>query len=112
MRETSDFNLKYIVYFAVALLVGLTVVLGGATWVFKTFIKRDVREQVVRSEVQPVQVGPRAPQLQVNPVQENQAYLAEQREVLSKYGWVDQDHSVARIPIDRAMDIVAQENLK
>jgi uncharacterized protein (DUF58 family) len=112
MRETSDFNLRYIVYFAVALVVGLAVVLAGATWVFKTFIKRDVREEVVRSEVQPVQVGPREPRLQVNPQQENQAYLAEQRAVLSKYGWVDQDHSVARIPIDRAMDIVAQEGLK
>src|SRR5262245_64840624 len=112
MRETSDFNLKYIAYFAAALLLGLAVIFAGATWVFKTFVKRDVREQVVRSEVQPVQVGPIAPRLQVSPDQENQAYLAEQRETLSKYGWLDQDHSVARIPIDRAMDIVAQEGLK
>jgi hypothetical protein len=112
MRETTDFNLKYIVYFAVSLLVGLAVVLAGATWVFKTFIKRDEKEQVVRSEVQPVQVGTREPQLQVSPQQENQEYLAEQRQALSKYGWVDQARGIAHIPIDRAMDIVAQEGLK
>jgi len=112
MRETSDFNLKYVVYFAVALLVGLAVVLGGLTWVFKTFVKRDQREQVVRSEVQPVEVGPREPRLQITPEQENQQYLAEQREALSKYGWVDQSRGIAHIPIDRAMDIVAQEGLK
>jgi hypothetical protein len=112
MRETTDFNLKYIVYFAVSLLVGLAVVLVGATWIFKTFVKRDEKEQVVRSEVQPVEVGPREPQLQISPDQENQAYLAEQREALSNYGWVDQARGIAHIPIDRAMDIVAQEGLK
>jgi hypothetical protein len=112
MRETTDFNLRYIVYFAVALLVGLAVVLAGATWVFKTFIKRDEREQVVRSEVQPVQVGPREPRLQIDPEQENQQYLAEQRRTLSTFGWVDRGNGIARIPIDRAMDIVAQERLK
>ena len=112
MRETTDFNLKYIAYFAVSLLVGLAVVLAVSTWVFKTFVKRDEREQVVRSEVQPVQVGPREPQLQISSEQENQAYLAEQREELSKYGWVDQARGIAHIPIDRAMDIVAQEGLK
>ena len=112
MRETTDFNLKYIVYSAAALLVGLAVVLAGATWVFKTFVKHDEREQVIRSEVQPVQVGPREPKLQINPEQENQEYLAEQRQTLSTFGWVDQGSGIARIPIDRAMDIVAQEGLK
>jgi len=50
--------------------------------------------------------------LQISPEQENQQYLAEQREALSKYGWVDQSRGIAHIPIDRAMDIVAQEGLK
>ena len=112
MRETTDFNLKYIVYFAAALLVGLAVVLAGATWVFKTFVKRDEREQAVRSEVQPIPVGPREPKLQIDPEQENQDYLVEQRQMLSTFEWVDQDRGIARIPIDRAMDIVAQESLK
>jgi hypothetical protein len=112
MRETSDFNLKYIVYFAVALVVGLAVIFAGATWVFKTFIKYDEREQVVRSEVLPVQVGSRQPKLQIDPEQENQQYLAEQRQTLSTFGWVDQASGIARIPIDRAMDIVAQGGMK
>jgi hypothetical protein len=112
MRETTDFNPKYVVYFAAGLLVGLAVVLAGATWVFKTFVRHDVREQTVRSEVPPVQVGPREPKLQINPEQENQQYLAEQRQTLSTFGWVDKGGGVARIPIERAMDIVAQEGVK
>ncbi len=31
----------------------------------------------------------------------------QQREDLSSYGWVDEDHGVVRIPIDRAIDLVA-----
>jgi hypothetical protein len=30
----------------------------------------------------------------------------EQRAKLEHYGWVDRDHGVARIPIDRAIDLV------
>jgi hypothetical protein len=32
---------------------------------------------------------------------------AEQREALEHYGWVDRDAGMARIPVERAMDIVA-----
>jgi len=31
----------------------------------------------------------------------------QQRQDLSSYGWVDEDHGVVRIPIDRAIDLVA-----
>lgn len=33
-------------------------------------------------------------------------YDAEQRSLLSSYGWVDQSKSVARIPIERAMELL------
>ena len=34
---------------------------------------------------------------------------ADQLETLNSYGWVDQQASVARIPINRAMELVVQE---
>lgn len=34
---------------------------------------------------------------------------AEQRASLDRWGWVDRDAGVARIPIDRAMDLVAAD---
>ena len=37
---------------------------------------------------------------------------AAQVEILNSYGWVDQANGVARIPIDRAMDLVAQESAR
>ena len=37
--------------------------------------------------------------------------LKKQNEVLGSYDWVDQQNGVVRIPIDRAMDLVAQRGL-
>jgi hypothetical protein len=37
--------------------------------------------------------------------------LKKQNEVLESYDWVDQNNGLVRIPIDRAMDLVAQRGL-
>jgi len=37
--------------------------------------------------------------------------LKKENEILGSYDWVDQRNGVARIPIDRAMDLVAQRGL-
>jgi hypothetical protein len=37
--------------------------------------------------------------------------LKKQNEVLSSYDWVDQQNGIVRIPIDRAMDLLAQHGL-
>jgi hypothetical protein len=37
--------------------------------------------------------------------------LKKENEVLGSYDWVDQKNGVVRIPIDRAMDLVAQQGL-
>ena len=36
---------------------------------------------------------------------------ASKRRELTSYGWVDREHGVARIPIDRAMDLVVEGRL-
>ena len=37
-----------------------------------------------------------------------QEIRAEDDKLVNSYGWVDQAHGIARIPIDRALDLVAQ----
>jgi hypothetical protein len=37
--------------------------------------------------------------------------LKKENDVLESYDWVDQNNGVVRIPIDRAMDLVAQRGL-
>jgi hypothetical protein len=36
---------------------------------------------------------------------------AAEDKILNGYGWVDREHGVARIPIDRAIDLLAQRGL-
>lgn len=52
-----------------------------------------------------------APQLEVNERTELNDERLREEDTLSTYGWVDQKAGVVRIPIDRAMDLVAQHGL-
>lgn len=50
------------------------------------------------------------PTLQPHPTQEINAFRAEKTQVLSSYGWVDKQGGIARIPVDRAIAILAAQH--
>jgi len=52
------------------------------------------------------------PRLLINQTLDMQEFRASQQSVLDSYGWVDRDHGVVRIPIDRAIDLLAQRGLE
>ncbi len=52
-----------------------------------------------------------APQLEVNERTELNGERLREEDTLSTYGWVDEKAGVVRIPIDRAMDLLAQRGL-
>jgi len=54
---------------------------------------------------------PPGPRLQANPERELAAYRAEQAAQATSYGWVDREAGVARIPIERAIDLLAERGL-
>jgi hypothetical protein len=45
--------------------------------------------------------------LQAHPAQDIRAFADEKKQVLDRYEWIDRDHTIARIPIDRAMALLA-----
>jgi hypothetical protein len=51
------------------------------------------------------------PRLQSNPTIDMMDVRREERARIASYGWVDQKAGIARIPIERAMDILAQKGL-
>ena len=55
-----------------------------------------------------VLVGPR---LLVNQAHDMQEFRASQQSVLDSYDWVDRDHGVVRIPIERAIDLLAERGM-
>jgi hypothetical protein len=50
------------------------------------------------------------PRLQADPAAELLRYRREQAALLQGYGWVDREHAIARMPIERAMQRVAAES--
>jgi hypothetical protein len=51
------------------------------------------------------------PRLQERPVSELDRMKAMERRRMDAYGWVDQSAGIAFIPVERAMDILAQRRL-
>jgi len=51
------------------------------------------------------------PQLQPDPVADYNVYRLSAKEILDSYGWVDRNAGIARIPIDKAMDLVVERGL-
>jgi hypothetical protein len=52
-----------------------------------------------------------APRLQPDPVADLNKFRAYEDEVLNTYGWVNQQTGAVHIPIEKAIDIVAQQGL-
>lgn len=49
--------------------------------------------------------------LQVDPTADMVKFRAEEEKVLSEYAWVDEGAGIARIPVRRALDLVAEKGL-
>jgi hypothetical protein len=54
---------------------------------------------------------PPQPRLEETPVKDLREIRAEEERILTTYGWVDKSTSTVRIPIDRAIDLLAQRGI-
>jgi hypothetical protein len=54
---------------------------------------------------------PPEPRLQSAPITDLKEMRAAEDKLLNGYGWVDQAHGVVRVPIDRAIEMLAQRGL-
>ena len=98
---------QFALWLAVAMVISFGIVYG-------TFYFFEGRERAYDAATQkyPLAVGqvkePPTPNLQKQPFKD--VYMLRQAEAakLGSYGWVDKDGGVARIPIDRAMDVMMQ----
>ena len=73
--------------------------------------EQDTRESNTEKTYEKIQQKFPAPRLEGNEVTEINDFRYQQDETLSSYAWVDQNGGVVRIPIDRAMQLVAQRGL-
>jgi hypothetical protein len=64
----------------------------------------------VRAADAPLALPPGIPSIDANQAGTLRQLRAREQALLTEYGWIDRDAAVARIPIRRAMEILAQQS--
>ena len=112
-EETLDreLNIRAILYFGLGL-VATIVVFGVLMWVL-TVQFRDAR--IAQDPPPPAlpearqSYPPTGPLLQAFPEHDLRELLARDREAVERYAWVDQEAGIARVPIERAMELLIEQ---
>ncbi len=105
MHEESDVNVWAVGKFAIGLIflcaISLTLLFG-----FFKYMQSETGGKAM-GEVK----LPPSPRLEEAPSVDLKSMRTAEDEILSGYGWVDQQKGLVRIPIARAMDVVVQRGL-
>ena len=129
--ERRDIRAADVIYFLIGLAVAVAFAYFIARGVYRYLDKRYENEQAPASPLVsaapsdtrriPPQFGNNyekylqqdfpAPQLEINERTELNDIRRREEDTLSTYGWVDQKSGAVRIPIDRAMDLLAERGL-
>ena len=107
-HESMQIRAKSIVLFALGLVVlGLAIhVLLG--WVMGRFVRQEVKIEASKPPLFAAAVDYSGPHLQGDPAADRIRIQKQQLGQLSSYGWVDRKTKIVHIPIDRAMDLLAE----
>lgn len=108
--EHSDAHVRPLALFGAGLAVLILAVLLVSHWILSSF-ESETRAEQAPDPLASLREPPAGPRLQANPAEE----LAEERrredELLSQYGWIDATNGVVRIPIERAMALLAERGI-
>jgi hypothetical protein len=110
-HEERDVPLRPLIIsgMSLALLVGLSLFV---MWLlFDYFAARRARLEVVPSPVFEARQLPPEPRLQISPQQDMRQMRAAEMAALHSYGWVDRQAGIVRIPIARAIELLAERGL-
>ena len=108
-HEHSDVAIRPIVVAGVGLTIALFVVAGLMLGLYDVFAAREARLSPPANPLAAAE-GPRLPpqpRLQVHPVRDLRELREAENNILDHYAWVDKSAGVVRIPIDRAIDLLA-----
>ena len=112
-HETSDAQAGPIIRFLIFLAV-TSITVAGLMVVFHDYLDR--REAAEKVNRYPVAAGrerplPPPPRLQTEPFENIKDLRRAERRLLDDYQWVDRKAGTVRIPVERAMEIVAERGL-
>jgi hypothetical protein len=112
-HEETDAEVGPLVRFAIFLTL-VTLVCAALTAGFYKYL--DSREQAEKTRRYPLTAGverplPPAPRLQTYPFDDVKAMRRHEAKLLDHYTWVDKNAGTVRIPVDRAIELLAAKGL-
>jgi hypothetical protein len=111
--EHGDVNFKALSKFAIGLVITAIFSAGLVLGIFQYLLHREggVPASRIESPAQDARQLPPEPRLEETPMTDLQEMRAAEDQVLRSYGWLDQPNGIVRLPIDRAMELIAQRGL-
>lgn len=106
-----DIDVRKISWTVIGILV-LTLVSMAAMWGLLVYLESRAERtapEVPALHLQAAEEPPPGPRLQATPERDLLRMRAEETEVLTTYGWSDREAGTVRVPIDRAMEMLAAE---
>jgi hypothetical protein len=111
-HETKDVNALAIGLFGVSLAALCVVAVILLIGLFRFFDRQEAASHAPSEAPAAAMPGlPPQPKLQEHEHEDLKRMRSQEDQILGSYGWVDKDKGVVRIPIDRAMELLAQRNL-
>ncbi len=109
LHEGDEIKARPVLLLGGGLVIIIGVVLAAMSWLFAFFGR--YHGVGVASPVAEGRTLPPAPRLQVTPAHDLGSMRENEERLLKTYEWVDQPAGVVRIPIHRAIEVVAQKGL-
>ena len=110
-HERRDMPVRAMAWIMLAFIVAGGIINVCVVWLTGRLEFRRIDSFPPASPVADVRPLPPPPRLQVSPADDLRAMRQREAEVLESYGWVDRGKGVVRIPIERAMKLIAERGL-
>jgi len=111
--DHGDVNFKALSKFAIGLVITAIFSAGLVLGIFQYMLHREggIPASRIESPAQDARQLPPEPRLEEVPMTDLEEMRAAEDKVLHNYAWLDQANGIVRIPIDHAIDLVAQRGL-
>jgi hypothetical protein len=112
-HEPGDVNALALTKFGVSMALLILVFMVGLWGMFEYLKNREAELGLPSSPAAMVnaQKQPPEPRLQRHPAQDMRELRADEDKLMKQYAWIDPDKGIVRIPVERAMELIAQRGL-
>jgi hypothetical protein len=110
-HETSDLDSRVAGLFGAVLATVIILLMTATYWIYNFSISRQAARYPAESPLAYTREPMPEPRLQVDARRDLRELRAAEDAALQGYGWIDKERGLVRIPIDRAIDVLARRGL-